>query len=263
MNRLQRAEYVTLRLIRRFLFNESMANRLARWLPYYTSSANESQPKLIVDQYLQALRASGLDLSGMRVLEVGAGRTNVVACALVAAGARMATALEPFVPFDTVRDAALRASVPQWSAVSANSIARATDFAEIPAASIDLLLSNSVLEHVRDLQGFLMECHRVLTPDGVMLHRVDYRDHFFKYPFAFLTFSETTWSRWLDPGDLPRWRLPDHVAAFTEAGFTTTVSGAESATPEFDRIRLQLAGRFAKCAPGTEVTAATLLARPL
>lgn len=261
MNALQQAEYVTLRLVRRFVFTEHMANRLARWLPYYESSVNEAQPTRIVDEYVRALTAAQLALAGKRVLEVGAGRTNVVGYGLVAAGASSAVVLEPFVSFDAPRDRALRAAHPVLAAVDAGRVQRVRDFADVPVASIDLMLSNSVLEHVRDMHRFLTDCRRVLAPHGVMLHRVDYRDHFFKYPYGFLTFSDTTWSRWLDPGDLPRWRLPDHLRDFAKAGFIVSVLDRQIAADEFERIRSHLAGRFVEAPSGVEVTGATLLAR--
>jgi hypothetical protein len=94
-----------------------------------------------------------------------------------------------------------------------------------------------------------------------MLHQVDYRDHFFKYPYAFLTFSDRAWARWLDPGDLPRWRIGDHLAAFDMAGFETEVLSRQSDADAFARIRPRLQGRFASAPAGTEVTVATLLAR--
>lgn len=260
MNALQRAEYVTLRLVRRFLFSERMANRLARCLPYYAPSVNEAQPLHIVDEYAGSLASAGATFAGRRVLEVGAGRTNAVGHGLLAAGANKVTLLEPYVAFDAGRDATLRASVPAFAAADASAIRRVAHFAEIDTASIDVLLSNSVLEHVRDLRTFLADCRRVLAPDGLMLHVVDYRDHFFKYPYAFLTFREATWKRWLDPGDLPRWRLPDHLREFAAAGFTTDVLARESAAEEFARVRTRLADPFADGTPGIEVTRATFSA---
>ena len=38
--------------------------------------------------------------------------------------------------------------------------------------SFDIIFSSSVLEHVKDLEGLLYECARVLKPDGVMYHIV-------------------------------------------------------------------------------------------
>ena len=39
-------------------------------------------------------------------------------------------------------------------------------------SSFDIIFSSSVLEHVRDLDGLLAECARVLKPNGIMYHIV-------------------------------------------------------------------------------------------
>ena len=261
MNALQRLEYVALRIVRRFVFNEHVANRLARWLPYYAPSIGEQQPERIVAQYGVELARGGRQLSGARILEVGSGRTNGVGYGLIAAGAASAVLLEPFVDFDAKRDGALRAASIALANVETAKIRRARSFAEIAPTSIDLLLSNSVLEHVRDTVTFFADCARVLAPGGVMLHRVDYRDHFFKYPYGFLTFSDATWSRWLDPGDLPRWRLPDHLSALVDAGFSVSVFDRQTQPDAFARVRPRLTGRFAQPVPDIDVTSAVLLAQ--
>lgn len=261
MNAFQRFEYVSLRLLRRFAFNERIAHRFVRWLPYYAPSVNEAEPMRIARGYASALESAGIFLARQRVLEVGAGRTNVVGYALASMGAAAVTLLEPFVPFDARRDTVLRKSALASAAIDADLVHRISSFADVADSSIDVLMSNSVLEHVLDLRSFLTNCRRVLATDGVMLHQVDYRDHFFKYPYAFLTFNEQTWSRWLDPGDLPRWRLPDHLAEFAAVGFAVEVLARESAAEAFARIEAQLVGRFATGAPGIDVTSATLLAK--
>jgi hypothetical protein len=44
---------------------------------------------------------------------------------------------------------------------------------------------------------------------------VDLRDHYFKYPFEMLRFSENTWRRWLNPSsNHNRYRLWDYRRAF-------------------------------------------------
>ena len=145
MNALQRYEYVTLRLIRRFVFTERLANRLAGWLPYYAPSVGENDPARIVADYVRALAAANVVLAGQRTLEVGAGRSNGVGYGLIAAGATSACLLEPFVAFDAARDAALRESSPAFAAVDPRKLRRVRDFSQIADASIDLILSNSVL----------------------------------------------------------------------------------------------------------------------
>lgn len=49
----------------------------------------------------------------------------------------------------------------------------------IEAASVDLIFSHAVLEHVRrrDFAATMHECRRILRSDGVASHRIDFRDH--------------------------------------------------------------------------------------
>jgi SAM-dependent methyltransferase len=51
--------------------------------------------------------------------------------------------------------------------------------ATVPAASVDFIWSQAVLEHVRrrDFDRLLREMRRVLRSDGVASHRIDLRDH--------------------------------------------------------------------------------------
>jgi hypothetical protein len=69
-----------------------------------------------------------------------------------------------------------------------------------------------------------------------MLHIVDYRDHFFKYPYHFLQFRKNTWNRWLNPGDLPVWRIYDHIEQLEAAGFTVRIFEEVRDLPEYAKI---------------------------
>jgi SAM-dependent methyltransferase len=102
-------------------------------------------------------------------------------------------------------------------------VCRVRQLNAIEGGSIDLILSGSVLEHVSDPLALFAQLRRLLVPGGAMLHIVDYRDHFFKYPYHFLQFRKATWNRWLNPGDLPVWRLYDHLDQLKAAGFSTRV----------------------------------------
>ncbi|MGH8453295.1 MAG: methyltransferase domain-containing protein [Nevskiales bacterium] len=52
-------------------------------------------------------------------------------------------------------------------------------WAEVPDASVDLIFSQAVLEHIRrhEFEQVIRECRRVLKPDGVCSHRIDMQDH--------------------------------------------------------------------------------------
>lgn len=97
----------------------------------------------------------------------------------------------------------------------------------LPDRSIDLITSNSTLEHVprTDLPPLLAECARVLADDGVMCHRIDYEDHWAiddpRIPgYHFLRFPEDEWARYNSPLQYQnRLRHPEYLDLFREAGF--------------------------------------------
>lgn len=47
----------------------------------------------------------------------------------------------------------------------------------LPAASADCVFTNSVLEHMPDLDALMRECARITRPGGYGVHGVDFRDH--------------------------------------------------------------------------------------
>lgn len=67
-------------------------------------------------------------------------------------------------------------------------------FREVPDASVDFLFSNAVLEHIRvkEFLPLVMEMKRVLKPDGIGSHQIDFRDHL-QYALNNLRFSERFW----------------------------------------------------------------------
>lgn len=54
-----------------------------------------------------------------------------------------------------------------------------TSIYPLPDASVDIIYSCAVLEHVHDLALCYSEMSRVLRPGGIMYHEVDLRDHIF------------------------------------------------------------------------------------
>jgi hypothetical protein len=111
-----------------------------------------------------------------------------------------------------------------------------------------------VYEHLDDVEGITRALAALTKPDGLHIHFVDLRDHFFKYPFEMLTFSERVWYGWLNPSsNHNRYRLWDYRRVF-EASFgkaeITVLAQDEQA---FERIRPHVLPQFVSANPAENV----------
>jgi hypothetical protein len=89
------------------------------------------------------------------------------------------------------------------------------DVRNIRIEPVDIILSSSVYEHVEDVEGITRALAVLTKADGLHIHYIDLRDHFFKYPFEMLRFSEGTWRNWLNPSsNHNRYRLWNYREAF-------------------------------------------------
>lgn len=97
----------------------------------------------------------------------------------------------------------------------------------LPPDSVDLVYSNSVLEHVprEIIRGLMIESFRVLKPGGLVLHNVGCNDHyaFFDKSISFvnfLQFGEREWRLWNNPIQYQnRLRAPEFVDLAIQEGF--------------------------------------------
>jgi SAM-dependent methyltransferase len=124
----------------------------------------------------------------------------------------------------------------------------------LDAASFDLITSTDTAEHVPhdDLRAILVECRRLLRPDGLLSFRADLEDHYSRFDrsisrYNFLRYSDRTWSL-LNPAlhYQNRLRYPEYVRLVRDAGFeiaAESVSRASDADLEALR-RLELAPRY-------------------
>ncbi len=98
--------------------------------------------------------------------------------------------------------------------------------------SVDVVFSNSVLEHVprRVIADMMREAHRVLRPGGLSIHSVNCADHYaYSDPaitfINYLTYSDTDWAFWNN--DLQyqnRMRPRDFIELSEQAGLTTVLA---------------------------------------
>jgi SAM-dependent methyltransferase len=258
-------EYISLRLLRRTVFRDSLLLRLGGLVPYYRTNLNQSDPTRLVDQYARFLALEGYSPKGKRLLEIGVGRTNSVSYEISARFAPEAiTSFEPYVKLAQSEDTKWLSRTAQRHDRTAASLSamvqRHTNFNAIADGSIDLVLSGSVLEHVSDPCSLFSNLDRVLAPNGVMLHLVDYRDHFFKYPYHFLQFRKEVWNRWLNPGDFPGWRVYDHLEQLAAAGFSVQVLAETQDANAFAEIAEQVSQDYRRHDERLKTTTAALWA---
>jgi SAM-dependent methyltransferase len=102
---------------------------------------------------------------------------------------------------------------------------------------VDIVLSSSVYEHLDDVEGITRALAGLTKPDGIQIHFIDLRDHFFKYPFEMLRFSERTWRNWLNPSsNHNRYRLWDYRRVFSACFDRVDIEVLDRQVEAFRRI---------------------------
>lgn len=122
-----------------------------------------------------------------------------------------------------------------------------SSLAEIPDASIDFFWSQVVLEHVPldEFPVLLGQLRRVVSPRGIGMHSVDFRDHL-EGGLNHLRFSPATWEGRIFRNSgfyTNRIRPGDMLTLFRDAGFDTKVI-AETYWPEVPTPRVAMAMPF-------------------
>lgn len=206
---------------------EGMARFLLkrRWI--IRPGLESSDPLAAVEQYLKGLEQNGKSITGQRVLVFGYGGRFAVGVELLERGASHVVLCDHFVLLDRERNMELLPKYekylhimddeimprPEHMTLLHGDIRDAKIQAEISA--VDLVLSTSVYEHLDDVNGITAALAKLTVPQGVHLHFVDLRDHYFKFPFEMLAYSETVWKNFLNPtSHLNRYRLPAYQRIF-------------------------------------------------
>lgn len=110
--------------------------------------------------------------------------------------------------------------------------------------SIDLLVSQAVMEHVDDIDAAYAAMHRWLKPDGLMSHRIDYTCHGITHDwYGHWTVTPTLWRIVRGKRAYLINRLPHsaHVAAMRRNGFEILACDptTSSQTPPSDAVRIK------------------------
>lgn len=230
--------YLIPRLARHFL-PEKIVRFLLRRSLVIQPGLETTDPAAAVQRYVDLLAARNDPLAGKRVMIFGYGGRFDIGAGLLEAGAGSVVLCERFAPPD---DAHNRLLLPRYAEHLTEEGGRVrprggrmtlleADIREVTPESfspvdlglmdlglMDLVISNSVYEHVDDVEGITRALARLTRPAGLHIHFVDLRDHFFKYPFEMLRYSSRVWYGWLNPSsNHNRYRIWDYRRAFESA----------------------------------------------
>jgi len=246
--------YLVLRLVRHYLPDRVVHLLLHRGL-IIRAGIETSAPAAAIRRFMDAIHAAKETVVDRRVLIFGYGGRFDVALELLRAGARHVVLVDPYAAPLPITPALASAGSP-FLRISGSRAVPAPEWLTVvhaplgeylsPGGSpVDMVLSNSVLEHVDDLSGAVADLARVTAPGGQHFHFIDLRDHFFKYPFEMLCYSERAWQRFLNPGsNLNRLRVWDYERIFSSRFARVTVQVRYSELPVFRATRSRIRPEF-------------------
>jgi hypothetical protein len=248
--------YILPRLARHF-----MPERLTRFLLLHSivisAGLETSDPAAAVDRYLRVLQARGQSIQGKRVLVFGYGGRFDVGIGLLQAGAGHVVLCEKYAPPDDKWNASLLMKHPDLLTAEGGKPRPRAERMTLLQADIrdlhpsdeippfDLVLSSSVYEHLDDVDGITCALAEFTVPDGLHVHYVDLRDHFFKYPFEMLTFSERVWRGWLNPtSNHNRFRVWNYRHVFARYFESVAIDVLERDAAAFAKVRSRVCAEF-------------------
>lgn len=202
--------YLIPRVIRHFLPEKIVRFLLLRnWIIQAGLETND--PIAAVRRYTDILSQRGLSLQGKRVMVFGYGGRFDIGLGLLKAGAGHVVLCDKYAPPDEEHNRRMFLQEENYFVLETDGLRPRREWMTLLHADIrdaivsgvlepfDYVISNSVYEHLDDVEGITRALARLTKPAGLHIHYVDLRDHFFKYPFEMLRFSEWTWRTWLNP----------------------------------------------------------------
>ena len=194
----------------------------ARFTEYADPATSAKYAVEVFHRYRHALRACGdAKLDDASVLEVAPGQTMASTAAFLSAGATRVIGVDKYarVPLAPAYEHAIFLQL--FTLLGAPTLAErafesftptdlrfrpciqfvdhcaAEDLDRLIApASIDVVCSNLVFNHVRDLDAAYRAIHRILKPGGIMIHHIHFWHHFafeWKGLFYYLSIPKAVW----------------------------------------------------------------------
>jgi hypothetical protein len=245
--------YILPRLVRHFMPHALAQAFLHRgWI--ISAGAETADPASVSNFYLEQLRNLQFEITGKRILLFGYGGRFDVAVGLLEAGAAHVVVCDLLADSDHRHNAKLLPDhakylenengrvVPRnaWMTVIHGDIREVVDI-----SPFDIVFSNSVFEHLRDAPGITKALARITQSTGAHIHRIDLRDHYFRYPFEMLRFSSKIWANFFDPSSHHnRYRLRDFRRLFERNFGKVDIEILRSDPDEFELLRKHIRQEF-------------------
>lgn len=218
--------YLIPRLVRHFL-PENLVRTLLLRNVIIRPGLETTSPFAAVQRYVDVLSERGRSFNGKRVLVFGYGGRFDIGLGLLKEGAAHVILCDKYASPDEAHNRRMFAAEEEYFAAESKGLRPRSRWMTLLESDIrearvsgeiepmDIVLSSSVYEHLDDVEGITRALTGLTKPDGIQIHFVDLRDHFFKYPFEMLRFSERTWRSWLNPSsNHNRYRLWDYRRVF-------------------------------------------------
>ena len=249
--------YLVPRLVRHF-----MPEQLADWMKkkhlIIQAGLETMEPQAAVDQYLNYFDQAGIELKSKKVMIFGYGGNLLTGCEFLQGGANQIIFFErQGYPLPKFTMSLVNRYPDFFSKASENEIQPNPKYIHIihedirnallqqKIGKVDLILSASVFEHLDDIDNITHALSSLTAQNGKQVHFVDMRDHFFKYPFEMLTFSEKVWKNFLNPtSNLNRFRIPQYEAVFHKYFSNVKIEITESNIEAFCKIKTKIRKEF-------------------
>ena len=227
---------------------------LRNWIIQASLETNDSQAA--IKRYVDALESHNKTIKGKRVMVFGYGGRFDIGVALLEAGADQVVLCEKYAQPDERHNRALLDKFPAHLFLDRGLVRPNPEHMTLleadirtvtpeQCAPVDVVISNSVYEHLDDVDGITKSLAALTKPDGAQVHFIDLRDHYFKYPFEMLKFSEKVWYGWLNPtSNHNRFRLWDYRKVFEKYFGKVDIQILERDESNFEKARPEILPEF-------------------
>ena len=247
-----RLKVARLAILGRVPFGSTLRRLKREYLGYAPDPANIRSTLSHLDQMQQTINALGRSFEGATVLEIGSGWFPTIPIMLTVGGARRVLMSDLNPHMDEVTFATTLQLLKELMPTNRRlqdvtclqdlpiSYLAPFDVGAVPSATLDFVLSRTVLEHIPpdELVGLLASLIPALAPGGLMIHVVDHSDHLEHADKSISKINFLTWSKrkhalvnFLTKEGENRLRHHQYPFLFSKAGYEVIHTSAEIHEP--------------------------------